>query len=367
MHVNPGHTDSTSNPPKTSAARHAAQPFLEGKGYAMRKQYKGHDIYVSGAKTAGAADKKMRVKLLAIDNNERPAGLGADRTTLAQALQDYALARLPSMKGAVQEARRMNHYLRAAGLQTLVATACADEQTPDVLDKKEKKRQGDYYKITLEAHSLERNIANGLAAHRQAQLNANAKTEKFRAVLAGTALSKISRDLMQRYMDTMRSDGNSPATMALERSMFRVLFNYAFRTWKWTELLDNPATGLKMPPVENVRKRVMTLDEQSLLDEALTTCRSKLVAPMLTLLRETAMRSSEPLQYATWADVDWERKVLALPDSKSGCRDVPLSPVALQVLRDLGPGEPHETIIKITYESLRAAWTRACVSACDAL
>jgi integrase len=173
-------------------------------------------------------------------------------------------------------------------------------------------------------------------------------------------LSKISRDLMQRYMDTMRSDGNSPATMALERSMFRVLFNYAFRTWKWTELLDNPATGLKMPAVENVRKRVMSQDEQSLLDEALTTCRSKLVAPMRTLLRETAMRSSEPLQHATWADVDWERKVLALPDSKSGCRDVPLSPVALQVLRDLGPGEPNETIIKITYESLRAAWTRAC-------
>jgi hypothetical protein len=115
-----------------------------------------------------------------------------------------------------------------------------------------------------------------------------------------------------------------------------------------------------MPAVDNIRQRVLSLNEQTLLDEALSTCRYKLVAPMTTLLRETAMRSSEPLQHATWADVDWERKVLTLRDSKSGCRDVPLSPIALQALRELEPGEPTQAIVKITYEALRAAWRRAC-------
>jgi integrase len=305
----------------------------------------------------------MRQKLSAIDENKEPAGLGAARTTLAQAMQDYALARMPFMKGAVQEARRMNHYLRAAGLATLVATPCTDEKTPGAHDKEVKEGktgQGNYFKVTLEPHTNDRKIANGLGAHRNAQLTANASTEKFRAVLAGTRMDEITRNLLQQFMDTMRREGNAPATMALERSMFRVLFNYAFRTWNWEELADNPATGLKMPTVENVRKRVISLTEQGLLDEALSSCKNNLVAPTMTLLRETAMRSSEPLQHATWGDVNWERNVLTLRDSKAGCREVPLSPVALQVLRDLGPGEPKEAIIKISYESLRAAWTRAC-------
>ena len=78
------------------------------------------------------------------------------------------------------------------------------------------------------------------------------------------------------------------------------------------------------------------------------------------MLRETAMRSSEPLKHARWGDINWARSVLQLVDSKTGAREVPLSPAALQVLRDLGPGQAHEKIINITYEALRAAWGRAC-------
>jgi hypothetical protein len=32
---------------------------------------------------------------------------------------------------------------------------------------------------------------------------------------------------------------------------------------------------------------------------------------------ETAMRSCEPLHYATWDDVQWERNVLSLRDAKA--------------------------------------------------
>lgn len=347
----------------TSRVKKAATPFLEGRGYAMRKHYKRHDIYVSGHKTAAKADKAMRDKMSAIDKNARSAGAGADRTTLAQAMQDYALARLPFLKGAVQEARRMNHYLRAAGLDTLALTECPQE-SPAVASQgaeaKKKRKRGVYFKVTLQAHTLERKIANGLHTHRKAQLNANADTNKFRAVLATTVMSAITRDMLQKFMNIMSLEGNAPATVELERSMLRVLFNYSFRTWRWTELFDNPATGLTMPEVDNMRQRTMSLQEQQALDLALTTCRDKLVAPTTTLLRETAMRSSEPLKHVTWGDVDWERKVLHLKDAKAGSRDVPLSPVAIQVLRDLGLGPAGEKIIKITYEALRASWQRAC-------
>ena len=138
------------------------------------------------------------------------------------------------------------------------------------------------------------------------------------------------------------------------------MFNYAFNTWAWASLKDNPATGLEMPPVANERKRMMSHDEQGLLDAALLECRNTLVAPVLTLLVETAMRASEPLEHARWGDVDWARRVLCLSDGKGGKRDVALSPAALQVLQDLQPGEPDQRIVSISYNALKKGMERAC-------
>ena len=98
----------------------------------------------------------------------------------------------------------------------------------------------------------------------------------------------------------------------------------------------------------------------TLLDAALPDCRNALVAPVVTLLRETAMRASEPLEHTCWGDVNWERRVLCLRDAKAGSRDVPLSPVVLQVLQDLGPGKPDERIVKISYDALKKGLERAC-------
>ena len=164
----------------------------------------------------------------------------------------------------------------------------------------------------------------------------------------------------------MRRDRHSASTVALERAVLRSVFNHAFTTWHWEELQDNPATRLKMPQVDNERKRVLSFDEQALLEQALADCRNERVGPALTLLRETAMRASEPLAIATWADVDWERCVLCLNDGKAGSREVPLSPVAmdaLHALRALASGSADERIVDISYDSLRAAWKRACTRA----
>ena len=77
-------------------------------------------------------------------------------------------------------------------------------------------------------------------------------------------------------------------------------------------------------------------------------------------MRQVQGDASEPLQHATWGNVDWERRIRSLNDGKAGKREVPLSPVAIQVLRDLGPGEPDAPIVKITYDSLKKALERAC-------
>ena len=102
----------------------------------------------------------------------------------------------------------------------------------------------------------------------------------------------ITPDLVQGLINAMRRDRNAAATIYLERSMLRVLFFHALRVWRWTELFDNPACHIKMPKVNNKSTRVMSLEEQQLLDASLAECRNDLVAPVVTLLRETAMRTS---------------------------------------------------------------------------
>ena len=339
-----------------------AKAYKEGKGWSQRTRYQGHDIYVSGNKTEAAAQRETRARLTAIDKNSVPAGRSPHQTTLAQALQNFALDRLPFLKGAVQEAVRMNKYLRDARLGTLVVTRCAPERQNQSQDQSHDVEDDDgaYFKVTLAPYSAQRAIPNGLGAHRAMQLTKNARTEKHRAVIAGKAMSRVTRQDLQALVYAIRRDRNSPATIQLERAMLRVLFNHAFAVWRWADLADNPATMLKMPQVRNGRDRVLSLAEQTLLDAALSDCRNDLVAPVVVLLRETAMRSSEPLETAKWGDVNWEGKLLHLWDAKNGGRDVALSPIALQTLRELGPDEAHLPIVQISYESLKAGFKRAC-------
>lgn len=353
-----------------------AQPYKEGKNtFSIRARHKGHEIYLPGFKTAAAASSAAAKRRREIDQFGAPKGRGPEKTSVAQALQDYAMSRLRFKKGAVQEAVRINNYLRAARLSTLVVTPLVDKQVvqeavvvqppsePAAGTKKAKvelKPKTVYFKVELKPYAEERAIPNGLHAHRKAQMTKTAGAQRHRAILATLAMSKVTRDHLQNYMDAMRDEGAAPATLQIERSVWRVLFNHARVKWAWTSPAYNPATELELPPVDNVRKRVMSLEEQTLMDATLADCRNSLIVPTTTLLRETAMRSSEPLLRARWRDVQWARQVLVLVDAKAGSREVPLSPVAIQVLQALGPGEPDEAIINISYESLRAAWGRAC-------
>lgn len=354
----PGTPERAGEQPRARSANRGsrqATPFQHGKGWCMRKQYEGHDLFVSGCKTQAQARKEMAAKMAAVDRNRIPVGAGPKKTSLAQALQDYAMAHLPFLKGAQQEARRINNYLRAAGLQLLKVSSVEPNA-----QLQHKTGSGACFHVELVPHTHERVIPNGLHSHRKALLTANARTDKYRAVLACMPMQDITRDLVQQFIYAMRRDRHSASTIALERAVLRSVFNHAYRTWRWNELHDNPATQLKMPKVDNERKRVLSIDEQVLLEEALADCRNSRVGPALTLLRETAMRASESLNMATWGDVDWTRAVLKLRDAKAGSREVPLSPAALEALRALGPGQDDESVVGISYEALRAAWSRAC-------
>lgn len=339
-----------------------AEPRKEGIGWSLRRRVFGQDFYVSGKATKAAAEKAMEKLLKPLSERGRPKGLGPRRTTLAQALQDMACDRLPFLKGAVQEARRINVYLRAAGLATLKVTKCTVQASAEGEAPEQAAGERQYFKVALVPPQEARAIPRGLTQHRNEQASETARADAVRARLAGMKVCDIQPYDVQELMDELRK-ARKPATLQLERALLRGSFNYMSHVWCWSEPEANPAIRLKMPKVDNGRDRVMSADEQRRLDEAIQECRNQLVGPTMTLLTETAMRSGEPLEYACWKDVDWDSKLLKLRDSKNSMRDVPLSPKAIEALKELArlnPPDPDAPIVEMSYESLKAAWKRAC-------
>jgi len=344
-----------------------AKPYKDGKYWAMRRRILGQELFVSGQSTSAAAKKEMDKLVAPLLNRGAPKGLGPQRTIVGQAVQDYGLARLRFLKGAVQEANRINKYLRAVGLDTLKVTkwasAVAAGKVQGVEASTDRDSKGPLFLVELVPAKVERDVPQGLGGHRKKLASTTTQSDVHRARIARMPVADVRRHHVQDLVDALGADGLGASTIHLERALLRTLFYHAHEVWNWSEPSENPATALKMPKLDNERDRVMSLEEQQRLDEAIQDCRNKLVAPTLTLLRETAMRASEPLEYARWCDVDWERKVLRLIDSKAGKRDVPLFPEAIKALRELealNPGEPQDKIVRVSYESVKAAWHRAC-------
>lgn len=354
----------------------AAKPYLEGKTWSFRLRIKGQEIYRKGFATAAKASneaERLRQKILTAG---KPKHNGPWRTTLGQALQAYARERLPFMKGAKQEACRINRYLCACGLNIVKVTPASESETRP----SETENTVVHFEVSFKPGNLPRKVAQGLNAHRQRQADRKIDTDRLRHQLAKTPMAEVMPYQIQELVSAMSQDGYGPATVGLERALLRAVFNYAKNTWLWVEPTRNPAEKLNMPKIDNARDRVLTNAEWKKICTALELTRNPHVAPLLALLLETAMRASEPLLHATWDDVDLERCILHLRDAKAGPRDVPLNPGAIQVLRYLKTrletelaarpkskrkpkpetGITDPRIFPITYESLKAAWQRAC-------
>ena len=348
-----------------------AKPYKEGSGWALRRRLSGQDFFVSGKRTSAAAKKAMDKLVGDHVRGHKPAGLGPLKTTVAQALQDYAVERLPFNKGARQEANRINKYLRAAGLATLTLTkastvgseqSCVAGEEPAAA----KKGKGLRFVVQLTPPTSQRDMPRCLAKHRHQLAADTADSDRLLEQLARSTVAAVTRHQVQLFMNAYRAAGREPATLQLERAVLRQLFNYAGKVWNWGGLVDNPATGLTLPAVDNGRDRVMSVEEQGRLDAAVHDFRNQLVGPTLTLLTESAMRSSESLERARWRDVQWDSKLLHLSDAKGGKREVPLSPKAIEALQELArvsPGGPDDRIVRMSYEALKAAWIRACKKA----
>jgi integrase len=328
------------------------KPFKEGKGWAIRLRLRGQDIYQSGFASEAKARKALASLLYEVENADKAAGLGPHRTPLAVAFSDYALQRLPYLKGAEKDGNRINRYLRALKLPVVQLTRLEGGDS----------RARCYWRVEL-VREAERIMPNSLKAHRLQQASKTPKTDAARSALAAMMMADVTQYHLQQLIDAMCADGYAAATVDHERAELRRLFSHAEEVWRWSRTQGNPARKLNMPPIDNARDRILTNAEWCDMSEALAEYGNPYVVPLVVLMLNTAMRSCEPLTYARWCDVNWTRRVLQLPDAKGGKRDVPLNPDAMAVLTALkardGAHTPEGKIFTTTYEAVKKAWSVA--------
>jgi len=153
--------------------------------------------------------------------------------------------------------------------------------------------------------------------------------------LGRTPLDQISSQAIAGLMKSMSEKGYAPGTVNRVLVLLRYMFNLA-RKWDIARLSDNPATGLKTLP-ETHRERFLSDEEARRLQDALDTDENQVAAKAIKLLLLTGARRNE-ITYAKWEYIDWSRRTLLVPQSKTGRpRHIALSSSALELLRTISP------------------------------
>lgn len=330
-----------------------AKPYKEGAGWVFRLRIAGGDVYRSGCRSKTAAQREMEKLKGQLCDGPPPAGLGPHRTSLGVAFSDYAKEKLPYLKGAEQDARRINRYLRLLNLPVI-------ELEPVELEKGGKRI---YWQVSFAEPA--RTIPASLVKHRSGQDAESAESDRVRKRLAAMMVADVTTYHIQALINALRDEGKKSATIHLERSELRRLFKHTSSVWQWKRAGGNPAGAeLDMPSMDEGRDRVVSNQEWVRLAAELAKYPNPYVAPLACLMLETAMRSCEPLVTLRWSHIKWEQRVLELPDAKAGRREVPLGPGALQVLtyvKDLSPIPPQadDKVFPTTYEAVKKAWSVA--------
>jgi integrase len=197
-------------------------------------------------------------------------------------------------------------------------------------------------------HEYEKRVSPTKRTARWEAIRFNAFTRDF-PELAGMPLAGVTAEHMGRWRDArLAGDAHvgraavGTATVLREINLLSHVFTTARDEWKW--ITESPLTGMRRPTEPEPRKRRITDEEVGLLLECLgyradetPATKSARIGAMLVFAIETAMRAGE-IEGMTWDDVDLKKRYVYLPRTKTGvARDVPLSPRALAVLKQLDP------------------------------
>lgn len=157
-----------------------------------------------------------------------------------------------------------------------------------------------------------------VAQANKAAHTAYAEEAAYRLWLSPTLADKPLKDIkpihLERIKKTMAEAGRSAQTIRHVLAALRQVFNFAKRHGLYAG--DNPVSLVKKPSADARRLRFLTHDEADRLLAALAERESN-VHDMALFALHCGLRAGEIFSL-TWGDVDMERGVLILRDTKSG-------------------------------------------------
>src|SRR6185503_16689131 len=109
------------------------------------------------------------------------------------------------------------------------------------------------------------------------------------------------------------------------------IFNLA-RKWRVPGVTENATTGINLAPDVH-RERFLSMEEAQRLIGSIEQDENDIAARAIMLLLLTGARRNE-ITHARWEYLDWEKRTLLVPVSKSGKpRSIALNATAMEMLR----------------------------------
>lgn len=151
--------------------------------------------------------------------------------------------------------------------------------------------------------------------------------------LGTLAVDEVTTEAISELIERMRASGYASGTTNRALILLRYLYNLG-RKWKVPGMAQNPTLGLATAP-DVQRERFLSAEETQRLIAALEADENRVAAQAIMLLLLTGARRNEITQ-AKWEYVNWQRRTLLVPLSKSGKpRAIALNAQALELLQSI--------------------------------
>ena len=149
--------------------------------------------------------------------------------------------------------------------------------------------------------------------------------------LGAESVDQVKNEAISELLEAMRQKGYASGTTNRVLILLRYIYNLG-RKWRVAGMAENPTLGLSTAP-DVQRDRFLSPEETQRLIRAIETDENQTAAQAIMLLLLTGGRRNEITQ-ARWDYVNWERRTLLVPLSKSGKpRAIALNGQALALLR----------------------------------
>ncbi len=202
--------------------------------------------------------------------------------------------------------------------------------------------KGQYFdRIEAQKHTLgeaiDRYLQSTLVAKAKDAKNVQRHLAWWKQQLGAYTLDAVKPSLLAAKRDlllnepTYKNTKRSPTTVVRYLSSLSHVFTIAMKEWGW--MTENPIRKISKPKQSSGRIRFLSDDERVRLLNSCkkSRCRSLYLTVVLTL--STGMRYGE-LMGLTRKDIDWERGVITLKETKNGeVRSLPIASEALSLLK----------------------------------